>query len=100
MELIILLMIITIKELTMVKNNRLSFRVTDEMKENFILKANSLNLSLNEFFELLCNKDIGIKESDLYGRDLKRIKALTNNEEAKDLYNNSSRKISQGEKEI
>jgi hypothetical protein len=83
----------------MVKNNRLSFRVTDEMKENFTLKANSLNLSLNEFFELLCNKDIGFLEKDLYGRGLKR-KGTLNNNETEDFCFNSNKEISKGEKEI
>ena len=80
----------------MVKNNRMEFRVDFDTKENFRLKAKSLGISLNELFELLCNKDIGIKEKDLYGIGLNSRKNLKINEKANNLCNHSSEKIFEG----
>jgi len=77
----------------MVKNIRMEFRVDKDTKENFEWKAKQLEISQTELFEVLCNFDIG-----LYGRDLKRIKNLKNNE-SNSLRNNSSSEILKIEEE-
>lgn len=82
----------------MVKNVRMEFRVTQDMKEDFEWKAKQLGITQTELFERLCVLDIGFKESDLYGGALKRKKDLVNNE-TDSLCDNFSSEIFKDEEE-